>query len=1192
MPVLNALKCFKNPLAILNDTNSPKSIPANWLDLLGNQWSNYLSSTDTESRDLIDNLNRHAGPGASYKEKMALVAGLQRIYLCLNNQLERLLTESEKKMVLLMLSSDIDACTPGFHNRVNQSMFLLQIPCSIESLLLDIRTQLVDVFARQQSNNVHDYNKIFFLAHEPFAVRVPNLEDPYMHSDPSLTEESIIHLLKKIFERFYQPVQVIEKLEQGIHQLLTNNFAYCGKIASGYDGAVYLSITQILEKIFELESLDITKFFITDDEANILDINWMRIKLEIFYYLQKNDYVSFSQPEQVLFTNLFSNQSMEISTEFDTNLVFQNQEEFICFLSYATDWDLEYKRHLVFNYFYKLKAEQLIPLTFQLGVLSESSGQSDLWDIIQELNERMYLLRNLVQDGGVEDNFFLQNLQKNKNISATLKCLGLLNHEDYEQFIQYEEKTGANFLHLALGLGENFVRQIIEHIRNHTRKNIFYHLLRPTNDENRHALLIALQMKNNTHRPILEIIKCLANKEKERLITHRDSKGVSCITLAMQLGQSFFNELIEFVATQSENCFLELILLPTANGLNAFSYSFEHPFIDISCLLKIIDSLDSLQKLQLLQQNSISGDNVLMQCCLHDSKHLKVIFEMIEMLDSYDQIDILKQKNLAGNTALDCLIRGKSTQINYFLKNINARYPKLLEYFLLNSSNFYPGVLLNTIKNHADALPVFLKYLAYLQEDVQLKIFLNYRHEHKGVLFYTVNYAKQYLPLIFTNLISYNTDENSMLIADFLYDELDNLITEPSKGSELFKWFLYCYDTDNQDLIERFCVYLSDLPRVEFIGFSEYLAKVLIELVKEEHPSENIFEFLSHYMIQANATDDEYIEIIIEDLLSEFHNIKIDEQLCLVPYAKFLFNISHYFDEPAPTMLFNYIKNQHLAFQKAFLLDADAKGNTLLSSYLINPNQLFLSFIEWIQQLDFEVQYTVWTQRNLLGKNILQLCLEHSEHTFIKTILNTLLHILLALDKKITLQLLRPLDVYPESNVLIQAVINAPHKLALLLKAIKDFPAEHFLLESLFMHANSEGYNLLLMAINKDVRELALLIKLIEGFEKCVKFRILNQKILGFEFLNLPYKNIFHLTLKENSKQLPHIIKLVQTLDLDQQRQIISVSHLQQLVGVDEDALNLFKNYQLSVVEQSPFSFFSGKRPIEESSDFSQKNKR
>lgn len=188
MPTINPIKCFSNPFSTQILSTSESCVPANWLDLLAEQWAKYLNLSETDKNELVSNLLRHAGPMASYKEKLDLSEGLIQIYLCLNNQTERNFSEPEKKMILLILSSDIGACTPGFHNRVNQSKNLLQIPCSIERLLFQIRTELIDLFARQQSSNVHDYNKIFFIANKYFGVNVPNASDPYMDSDLSLTE--------------------------------------------------------------------------------------------------------------------------------------------------------------------------------------------------------------------------------------------------------------------------------------------------------------------------------------------------------------------------------------------------------------------------------------------------------------------------------------------------------------------------------------------------------------------------------------------------------------------------------------------------------------------------------------------------------------------------------------------------------------------------------------------------------------------------------------------------------------------------------------------------------------------------------------------------------------------------------------------------------------------------------------------
>lgn len=182
-------------------------------------------------------------------------------------------------MLLTSITSEITECSPGFQNRIMDAQQFLQLPCSIEQFMFQIRTEIVDAGARFFSSDVHDHNKIFLWAKSIFGVNVPNEHDPFQNINLSLDLEAVHLFLSEKFDLHYQPLQLLSRVEQKLMDICHNQFAYDGFQRNGYDLTVYTRILNYFIQIFQDQKLSTLDCFMFDsDETKIQDIDWSKIK--------------------------------------------------------------------------------------------------------------------------------------------------------------------------------------------------------------------------------------------------------------------------------------------------------------------------------------------------------------------------------------------------------------------------------------------------------------------------------------------------------------------------------------------------------------------------------------------------------------------------------------------------------------------------------------------------------------------------------------------------------------------------------------------------------------------------------------------------------------------------------------------------------------------------------------------------
>ncbi|MBA4696560.1 MAG: hypothetical protein H2069_04105 [Legionella sp.] len=211
-------------------------------------------------------LTKHIGAHSAYREKEELAGLLKLIQLRLNGGLVKHLgkiTISEEQVILEKLGEGAEACSPGFHDRVQEIILSWSQPKNILQLLHLVRESLVIKAAIKLTNGVHETNRFFTLASlHGFGVRQRNGND--LHQG-LLLDEKILKALKETFEASLNPYTLVQMLSESLRSTLSD--VYAGYKEKGYDYGAYSSI---LNRLNRLLTVDGNLLNLTMDECFII----------------------------------------------------------------------------------------------------------------------------------------------------------------------------------------------------------------------------------------------------------------------------------------------------------------------------------------------------------------------------------------------------------------------------------------------------------------------------------------------------------------------------------------------------------------------------------------------------------------------------------------------------------------------------------------------------------------------------------------------------------------------------------------------------------------------------------------------------------------------------------------------------------------------------------------------------------
>lgn len=281
-PSLNEAKVFA--------CTPPPELDLTSLPLLADDWLEQLATISG-----VDSVafTKHIGEQATYSLKKELLHALQLIFYRLNGQLDvqlGCLSHDEHKQFVLKLTEDLDACTPGFHNRVNDLVSAFASPSNLAELLYLVRKAL---FLVSPDADVHSWNRVSLVAsHTGLGIK-PNLEhDAYQGL---LSDQQIQDYLQQQIAQRFTPEQLPALLTDQFKGLIYA-YGYIGQAdESGYTvgfvDQVFATISQFVRESGQKDEAKWRYFKIDEETLRIRDINWPLIESCFSITLSQEEYI-------------------------------------------------------------------------------------------------------------------------------------------------------------------------------------------------------------------------------------------------------------------------------------------------------------------------------------------------------------------------------------------------------------------------------------------------------------------------------------------------------------------------------------------------------------------------------------------------------------------------------------------------------------------------------------------------------------------------------------------------------------------------------------------------------------------------------------------------------------------------------------------------------------------------------------
>lgn len=208
--------------------------------------------------------------------------------------------------IIEKLREEVDACTPGFHNRVNSILWMLYRPLTIEDFLTLIRQGIVESVAHQRTDEVHLHNTFFNHAYGlGFGVAPINSSDA--HAREELSNKNDINALETAIKEHYTAWSILNDLLINIEEELRASYNYKGLQLEGYDYPIYNAIFTFFETMLADKELRYESIFHYDDEIiKVTDINWHAIQIKLWETLKNKDYLRFELEEERFYKKLLS----------------------------------------------------------------------------------------------------------------------------------------------------------------------------------------------------------------------------------------------------------------------------------------------------------------------------------------------------------------------------------------------------------------------------------------------------------------------------------------------------------------------------------------------------------------------------------------------------------------------------------------------------------------------------------------------------------------------------------------------------------------------------------------------------------------------------------------------------------------------------------------------------------------------
>ena len=484
-----------------------------------------------------------------------------------------------KVSVVLTLVEGIQNCTPGFHNRVIQSLMSLNVVReSLDDLLYHIRQNLVErasiefLPVAELGNQVHQHNQFFNLAAKKYGVLPVNTRDPYRGNERS--NFKIEEKLARTFANQYRLFGVLHGLQSQCEIV----FDYSGPKSpdkGGYAAGNYLPLVELFNKIIVNKPAGLftpEHFCIFNEDFVCTDIHWSNVNKLLYQELKEHEYLKMSHDEDAFMMSLMNEDELfdDLAHNVFRNIINHIDDFIRCLLFF---------RHA-----------------------SHSRKKALMTCFI--LNYEYF------------DNGMIEIIEQVPGVLSVLDSLPLSEYTicDTPFFLTGDKETMKNVLMRTVNRGDSEAMDfILAQLKKLPEEEITNILLELTNeqDDSRNILMMAISSKNvRMIGSVLNVVKTLSLANQRTILKQKTPAGSGLWLWAASIGHIDIIQMIYEIleSTLDETSFRNCLTQVNQYGFCALSYVSTY---DLNIVHVIYDLLTSEEQSIQLQQITRAGDGVL-----------------------------------------------------------------------------------------------------------------------------------------------------------------------------------------------------------------------------------------------------------------------------------------------------------------------------------------------------------------------------------------------------------------------------------------------------------------------------------------------------------------------------------------------------------------------------------------------------
>ena len=639
----------------------PINLPADWLFKLGKAMAEAQNYGRAETANLQAFLKKNVGKSADYASKKELSDLLKIIYQGYTSTEGNAFSSAIKKAIPAQIyEAQRDSCPEGFHDRVGAVISGLTFTENMDGFLSQIRQGIVETTARQNTNEVHAYNRFFTVASTlGYGITALCKEDRHTGG---VVDETIEAKLQEAFDRDYQPLNILYKLLDAIKGRMGDTYAYHGKDENGYVMGDYDKFNAFLNRgIGKKEAEEETNYAALDEEsALVTDMNWPLIKQGLLTTLCDKQYFKFTPMEKGELMGLLT--TKEGSPPIDLKPLFTGQDplikdmtDLLNLLSFIDPECDKIKLDCIKNY---------------LDIRQTPLDINHLLKAIQNLTQtdQAVILKKVIPE------FSNALLQAPNNrpiaIEPLLKALQNFNQTDQAVMLKQVTFDGWNALMMAASSYSPIaVKPLLEAIQNlnQTDQAVIFKQVTPSGSN---ALMIVARNHPTVIKPLLKAIQNLSQTDQAVMLKQVTSNGSNALLFAVRHLPTAVEPLLNAIQNLNQTDQALMLKQVTPDGCNALMIAVRYSSTAVGPLLKAIQNLNQMDQAVLLKQAVPDGWNALMFAIRYSPTAVEPLLKAIQNLNQIDQAVILKQVDFSGRNALMQTLQKQPTAVEPLLKAI------------------------------------------------------------------------------------------------------------------------------------------------------------------------------------------------------------------------------------------------------------------------------------------------------------------------------------------------------------------------------------------------------------------------------------------------------------------------------------------------------------------------------------------